>query len=631
MRAAAKQEKKSDATDAAILGKTIRSCTESTKVFRSAISTAQSIGQQFFYTLAILLVLFIVHQARRSNHTRTHIEFSSASFLRAAQIFVWIDRDPEEAFDRGALLFEVAEITWDTTGLIYNAGIDVVNAGVIPVWNSLSFYFAEPLIVLILEVFSLLFVKKHWKGVFSEEDFPYFGLDCTSSPQAQQWCGRYEYYSNDLQSAEKAPYFADDSMAYERRRLFDANNQTFTFGISTARRLSELTGDGSFAAPSFSIDDLTESIDSFSSVFITLEATIGDIGFAVIGEILKTSFTVIADVIFLGLKSVMYVLKMLTKSGLLTTLVGVGVDMVIIFLTEILIPGIVSTMAAVMCIIDMFRPAGWGEQLKCVEQKCFKGVDAVADMLVFWSMPLLMHQFVSIMEATMNSGTARRFVNVAQNKRFTTKERTRDPETGELIDNEEPESARMSNPVYEFTFASDFADWLPTMGADKCGGCFVCQWPEFRLVWLVAAGISTLISSGNTYTFIGNVSQACLTNGSWYQSACGPWPTTGDDTMLPWLEWSQLPFKYDAGFHEYDAIIYDSYAARFIERSEEIGTGADEQFALLVEASHAWMQLRDTVPYDAMIEDAVQEGRVPEGTEFPNSDEPKAAAFTYQV
>lgn len=52
------------AADIAVVGKTIRSCPEATKTTRSAIQTVQSVSQQFFYTLAILLVLFIVHQVR---------------------------------------------------------------------------------------------------------------------------------------------------------------------------------------------------------------------------------------------------------------------------------------------------------------------------------------------------------------------------------------------------------------------------------------------------------------------------------------------------------------------------------------------------------------------------------------
>ena len=102
---------------------------------------------------------------------------------------MWIDQDPEIAFDRGALLFELTEVTYDTTGVLWNASVDIFNAGIIPLWNAASFYVAEPFIVLLLEIFSQLFMRRHWQGVFSEDDFPYMGLDCTASPKAAQWCG----------------------------------------------------------------------------------------------------------------------------------------------------------------------------------------------------------------------------------------------------------------------------------------------------------------------------------------------------------------------------------------------------------------------------------------------------------
>ena len=405
---------------------------------------------------------------------------------------------------------------------------------------------------------------------------------------------------------------------------------------------------------------MTSSLDDFSSFFITIGSVLNDVLFGVIADILSTSFSVIADAIVSILKGIIFVMKMLIKSGMITTVVGIGVDMVIIFFTEIMIPQLMIGVNFIMCMIDLFRPAGWGDQLKCgtllrfltlstqththaqtvfqskfgfaVEDKCFKGVDAVADLLVFWSMPVFLHRFVSIMEATMNSRTGKRFfTRGGVKKSYSTKGRTRNPDTGEIIDNEEPESAGFANPAYDFDFADQFADWLPTTGADKCGGCFTCQIPELRILWLMVAGIGSLVSSGNTFTFIGNVSQNCLTNGSWYLQACGPWPTTGDDTMLPWSEWSQYPFKYEAGFHEYDATIYDKFAARLIERSEEIGADSDPEFALLVRASHAWMQMRDTDAYDELLADAVQAGDGAPSTEFASLEEPKAAAFTYHA
>lgn len=133
-----------------------------TNTVKQTISLAQGLG----FLILLLLVVFIIHQ-----------------------LFLWVDQDPEIAFDRAALLFEVAEVTYDTGGILVNAGVDVANAAIIPIWNTASYYVVEPLVILVLELFVLVFTQKHYTGVYSEADFPYMGLDCTASATAAQWCG----------------------------------------------------------------------------------------------------------------------------------------------------------------------------------------------------------------------------------------------------------------------------------------------------------------------------------------------------------------------------------------------------------------------------------------------------------
>ena len=61
---------------------------ETAKFFNMGVAAFSSLLGTFSQTLAVLLVLFIVHQ-----------------------LFIWVDQDPEVAFERGALIFEVVEIT----------------------------------------------------------------------------------------------------------------------------------------------------------------------------------------------------------------------------------------------------------------------------------------------------------------------------------------------------------------------------------------------------------------------------------------------------------------------------------------------------------------------------------------
>ena len=91
------------------------------------------------------------------------------------QLF-WVDKDPEVAFDRAAGFVEGTEVVWDTFGIVGNAASDVLNAAVIPVYNSIAFTVFEPFVMLILEVFSLVFLNHSYEGVLTEEQFPYSGL-----------------------------------------------------------------------------------------------------------------------------------------------------------------------------------------------------------------------------------------------------------------------------------------------------------------------------------------------------------------------------------------------------------------------------------------------------------------------
>tara|TARA_B110001450_G_scaffold24509_1_gene21685 strand:- start:45 stop:1160 length:1116 start_codon:yes stop_codon:yes gene_type:complete len=319
------------------------------QIVETSVNTATRLGQQSLLLLSILLVLFIIHQ-----------------------IFLWVDRDPEMAFDQGALLFEIAEIAWDTTSIFYNAGVDVVNAGVLPVWNAAAFYVVEPTIVLSLEVFSLAFTHQHWQGLFSEADFPYNGLDCTANFRSSEWCGRASAYAARLESAEKAEGYSDASGTYaaaSRRMLsnlsplrrnatvdgFGDLDDTYVFGIATARRLAELgvESNDNFVAPAFDTSAFNDAILDLGMLVITLGSSFVDVAFAVAGEVLTQVFSVLVDSYFFLLRSLMMVLKMLVstlhaqlkphapnplahtcvraaESGMLTTVIGLGVDFAII-------------------------------------------------------------------------------------------------------------------------------------------------------------------------------------------------------------------------------------------------------------------------------------------------------------
>ena len=275
-------------------------------VRRATQGVVRAASALYIYII-VLLLLFILHQ-----------------------LFIWVDEDPDIAFERAALVFDFAEVGWDMTRILWNGGVDVFNAGVIPIWNTATYYLIEPTVTLALEVFSLVFMRQHWEGIMTEEDFPYNGLDCTASPESAAWCGRYSFYKAELEAPERAAVFVDESESFVRRMMLQVpDNHTFTFGLATARRLQEQSG-GGFSAPTFPTTALTSALNELSVFFITMVPSLLDVVFGVLGDIIKTSFSVLMDALFMVLKSVMMVLKMLVKSGMLTTVVTIGVDFALI-------------------------------------------------------------------------------------------------------------------------------------------------------------------------------------------------------------------------------------------------------------------------------------------------------------
>lgn len=94
-----------------------------------------------------------------------------------------------------------------------------------------------------------------------------------------------------------------------------------------------------------------------------------DMFFSIFQEIVITSFTVLVDVVKTVVTQIFEVVKMLIKSGMLTTIMNVGMDFLIIMVTEILLPLLFAAIDTLMCILDLFAPSGWNEQLEYATKK----------------------------------------------------------------------------------------------------------------------------------------------------------------------------------------------------------------------------------------------------------------------
>jgi len=296
------------------------------QAFDRTLSALQSAANFVLRVSGVLLAVFLIHQ-----------------------LFFWFSKDPEKAFNYGSLILDVIEIVWDMFGILYNALADIFNAAVIPVWNGFTYYVIEPAVSLILDVFCLIFLRKPYVGFIKANDFPYGGFSCDpTSFESSSWCGRYNAYSQRLNDG--------DSLTKQG---------SVTFGTATARRLSEISGEADFDVPSVDTGDLVGALDGLATQAIVMGASVLDVLFAVGYEVLSTSAVFLFDAAYTILKILFEVLKMIIKSGLLQTLIAVGVDFIIIMVLEIYVPYLIAIVDGVVCILQLLSWQSWGEQLKC--------------------------------------------------------------------------------------------------------------------------------------------------------------------------------------------------------------------------------------------------------------------------
>jgi len=265
------------------------------------------------------------------------------------QLLFWATKDPERSFNIAALVLDVTEISWDLVGILYNAVADILNAAVVPLWNGFTFYCIEPAVSLGFEVFSLIFLRKSYTGFIKSSDLPYGGFVCdSSSVVSSTWCGRFNAYDARLKGG--------DSLT---------KDGSITFGTSTARRLSELSGEVDFDTPSFEAGELVGILDGLATQSIVMGSSLLDVLFAVGYDVLSTSAVFLFDAAYTILKILMDMLKLVVKSGMLQTLLSIGIDFILIMVLEVTVPALMAAIDAVVCVFQMFSWQSWNEQLAC--------------------------------------------------------------------------------------------------------------------------------------------------------------------------------------------------------------------------------------------------------------------------
>jgi hypothetical protein len=268
------------------------------------------------------------------------------------QLSLWLSVDPERAFSGAKTMVGVYATTWDTTANVYNSFADVVVAA-LPAYNAAVYYGVQPSVFTALDVLSLAFLQRPYGGIISEEQIPFEGYSCPpdgSLDKSAQWCGLLSFYSKSLGIAAGS---TDSFVA----------NSSIVLSTRTARRLSFAIGEPVIGV--LDLEVLVDAIQAIVSSFVVLSGTLSDIIFHVAFTVLSEVFELLFSLFMLIVKSLASAVMMVIRSGVLQTVIKIGMDLLIVLVTEVALPLLMAVIDVVTCLLDLTQVAGWTQQLLC--------------------------------------------------------------------------------------------------------------------------------------------------------------------------------------------------------------------------------------------------------------------------
>lgn len=312
-------------------------CSEVASVPGKALSLV-SFGGLVVLALALgLITLFLVHQ-----------------------LSIWISLDPERAFHAAKSWVQAYATVWNTVSNIWNGLVEVLLVA-IPGWNAAAEYVLQPLVYTALDVLSIAFTGRDYEGVLSDDVVPYEGFKCPvdgSLDKSSEWCGKVSFYAYQLGTAQT-----------DSTRHF-LSNSTVLLSTRTARRLSEMTGE-----PIVGTLDLSFLMDSLQSLLASVVVILGelsDFSFHVAWTVLSETFELSFHLFTMFAKALGSLIMMLMRSGLMEVVLKFGLSLLVAVIMEVVIPYYLVMLYAFQCMVDLFKPAGWGAQLDC--SKCLPAV-----------------------------------------------------------------------------------------------------------------------------------------------------------------------------------------------------------------------------------------------------------------
>ena len=389
-------------------------------------------------------------------------------------LFIWLSTDPERAFHNARVVTGMVSQGWDGTSFVWNTGMEVLE-GTVSGWNRFSKHLVEPAINIGLEVLTQIAFQKHYEGVITDspDSVPFRGHYCAEPIIDGNRVNGYDPSTMDMQSLKFCSYGDVETWAAELDAVAESdpanvignNGSTLLISTQHARKLamkfkvpskSKLNKDqGMF--PRIPLGPILGALEAYAGAQALGFTTALDIGMHVYYTVLSEMAVALFNVAQMLIKAVISFIQVVIRSGILQSLLRMGLDLLITLVTYVLLPLLFAFLDMVFCLFGFAQPSTWDAQLVCVEKSCFQESGAVGSEIftVFTSIPIISHSVVTAVEALINPKTGRKYGESATG----TTETPDIPQTG----------------VHE------------SAAAATCAACFSCRIPEMRALWLLVA------------------------------------------------------------------------------------------------------------------------------------------------
>lgn len=231
------------------------------------------------------------------------------------QLLLWASMNPAQAFENAKTLYFILELVWDSVQAIANAGFEVVNV-FIPGWNAIAQKAVTPVVYIVLDILCLVFFQEKYPGIIREQDIPFRGFYCDANDAgSMQFCGDFNFYYDKL---------------YDSSRSGEGIvNGSLVFSPATGRRLSDAVVTP--LVPLLDMSAITGAVQLIVTTLIVVGSQLVDVALHVVYTIFSEFATLILDLAWTLLNSVVDIVLMLMRSGLMEKLLTFAIDLTVIY------------------------------------------------------------------------------------------------------------------------------------------------------------------------------------------------------------------------------------------------------------------------------------------------------------